>query len=758
MNDGEPQSFKKQLPNDQTSREWWRQQWSFTRKELQETLRDPRTIGTLLLMPLLLYPLLGMVLRFLAIQGVMNPIQEYRIAFENEQTAGIVSSMLQRGEEELAKELPAEDTSKPKSLWRTIVPNKESSFNLADAISAGVADVGVRLDAPINNTETDRSGLRLKIVIAKDYGISRTAGTIVRERLRAFSLLMVTSINEDINHPSPGRVEQSVQYVPMLSEDIGILGLLPLVILLLTVTGGVYPAIDLTAGERERDTLETLVALPVPMVRILAAKYVSVLAVTLLTGLVNVFAMTVTGYALGLQSTLLGDAALSPRLVLSFLLVLTVFGAFYSAILLLLASTARSFKEAQAFLIPLMLLSITPAVAVLIPSWRLDGLLSIVPLVNMLLVAKELFEGTIHPLPAFVAVTSTLVYAAAALAVAARRFGSDALVVGGQMSWADVLRRPKSGRDVPAMHTTLLTLGAILPLHFIATGILGQSKTWSPSSRLMASAIFTALLFGGLPASVVWWNRLQWRATFRLYVPSLLVFPAAILLGVATWPWIHEVVLWSRSLGIQVFKSKGCAINARVVEERFSMVDCGGYWSGTWNFRRVIFQRISSWRSAAFTAGWFSADDFQHHFWFVSRDPFRRCRTRTIPSEYHYGNDFRMAFDTNRKHCSFDGHACLSQFPLTCDGNKERRSWEDCLWRKCCRAFASDMADRFSSRNQHVSSLDVCDKSSRFQQKHNGWVERKSEGIADENEAGACYGHHRAGRFLSGGTASVKRL
>ena len=62
MNDGEPQSFKKQLPNDQTSREWWRQQWSFTRKELQETLRDPRTIGTLLLMPLLLYPLLGMVL------------------------------------------------------------------------------------------------------------------------------------------------------------------------------------------------------------------------------------------------------------------------------------------------------------------------------------------------------------------------------------------------------------------------------------------------------------------------------------------------------------------------------------------------------------------------------------------------------------------------------------------------------------------------------------------------------------------------
>ena len=63
--------------------------------------------------------------------------------------------------------------------------------------------------------------------------------------------------------------------------------LIPLILVLMTVTGAVYPAIDLTAGERERGTLETLIAAPVPRLGLLLAKYVAVLAVALLTAVVN---------------------------------------------------------------------------------------------------------------------------------------------------------------------------------------------------------------------------------------------------------------------------------------------------------------------------------------------------------------------------------------------------------------------------------------------------------------------------------------
>ncbi len=73
----------------------------------------------------------------------------------------------------------------------------------------------------------------------------------------------------------------------------------------MTVTGAVYPAIDLTAGERERHTLETLIAAPVSRISILFAKYVAVVTVAVLTATVNVVAMLITMQAVGLESAIL---------------------------------------------------------------------------------------------------------------------------------------------------------------------------------------------------------------------------------------------------------------------------------------------------------------------------------------------------------------------------------------------------------------------------------------------------------------------
>ena len=80
--------------------------------------------------------------------------------------------------------------------------------------------------------------------------------------------------------------------------------LIPLILVLMTVTGAVYPAIDLTAGERERGTLETLIAAPVPRLGLLFAKYVAVLTVALLTAVVNLIGMTITAHSSGLGGEL----------------------------------------------------------------------------------------------------------------------------------------------------------------------------------------------------------------------------------------------------------------------------------------------------------------------------------------------------------------------------------------------------------------------------------------------------------------------
>ena len=97
--------------------------------------------------------------------------------------------------------------------------------------------------------------------------------------------------------------------------------LIPLILVLMTVTGAVYPAIDLTAGERERGTLETLIAAPVPRLGLLMAKYVAVLTVALLTALVNLAGMTITAHSTGLAATLFGGG-MSLDVVIKVLLLL----------------------------------------------------------------------------------------------------------------------------------------------------------------------------------------------------------------------------------------------------------------------------------------------------------------------------------------------------------------------------------------------------------------------------------------------------
>src|SRR5439155_13253832 len=93
---------------------------------------------------------------------------------------------------------------------------------------------------------------------------------------------------------------------------VSLTAVIPLILILMTITGAVYPAIDLTAGERERGTLEILVAAPVPRLALLFAKYVAVVAVSILTATVNLVMMTVTLQVSGLAGALGTGFDLSP--------------------------------------------------------------------------------------------------------------------------------------------------------------------------------------------------------------------------------------------------------------------------------------------------------------------------------------------------------------------------------------------------------------------------------------------------------------
>ena len=535
-----------------TDRPNWYQQWQFTLKELRETLRDRRTIITLLIMPVMLYPLLGMVMRFVSIQKSELEKPSYLIAFDSEKEMEWFRPRFQLSNE-LISENDSSESIKDEIQISMVVIDSSKPTGLERAIRNHDAELGLRIRLADEKSPADHAVSQVEIIQLEGSPRSRKAAEMIRERLNLVKdAEVVRNVRKlDSNYRLP--IQQEIKIVRPITQESGILQLLPLILLLMTVTGGVYPAIDLTAGERERDTLETLMTLPVPRFRLLVAKFFAVVTVTMLTGFMNILAMSVTVYALQLENLLFGESGLTLVLGFKLFVVLSVFALFYSAVLLVLTSSARSFKEAQAYLIPLLLLSIGPGIVVFLPDWRLNTFTSILPLINMLLLAKELFDGTALFLPMMAALFSTLLYGVAALSFAARIFGEDAFAVGSREQWADLLKRPDDVSRIPSFSIVVRTLALLFPIYFLASGILGGMKIESMSNRLTISSLLTFVLFIVIPLSVLSWNRVAVLAGFRIQAPTLLSLFGVIVLGLGTWPIVFEMVVWLHNAGFRTF-------------------------------------------------------------------------------------------------------------------------------------------------------------------------------------------------------------
>lgn len=557
-------------------RRWLR----LTHKELRETLRDRRTILTLILMPILAYPILGVAFQRLLITQVSAANRpEYHVVFETPEQGKefeaifVQAQKIFRAREKVRlgespppgtssaakkpEEPPANDSGAETPtgdiepiLQAVTLPPAESLMSLDQAVIRGFADVGVVLEAePRFDPKTERSG-RIRLIYARTSPRSQNAYRYILERIDA--------LNEDWLYrvATEERRATSVAQVvltPLVAaggRNMTLASLIPLVLLLMTVTGAVYPAIDLTAGERERHTLETLIAAPVSRLELLSAKYVAVVTVAVLTAVINLTSMIVTLQSVGFDKALLGDDAFSVRSIASLFGLLTVFAAFFSAVLLCLTSVARSFKEAQAYLIPLMLLSLTPGVASLIPGVELGSGFAVVPLLNMVLLARATVMGTATAGMAFVVVGSTLFYGAAALALAARWFGSDAVLAGSSEGWADLLRRPDEPSRLPTPGTAAAVFAVLFPAFFAIGSLIGRQENLPIAVRLTLNALLTAALFGGWPLAVTIWRRIPPLDAFRLHAPGAMAILGAVLAGFLAWPLMHELTLLQMRAGI----------------------------------------------------------------------------------------------------------------------------------------------------------------------------------------------------------------
>ena len=197
---------------------------------------------------------------------------------------------------------------------------------------------------------------------------------------------------------------------------------------MLCLTGAMYPAMDLTAGEKERGTMETILASPASRAEIVLGKFLLVVTASLVTAALSIlsFAITIFGGAeLFSELTKNFVIAVSTRALLAVLVMILPLSLIFAAALLAISVMARSYREAQTYITPLMFIVILPAMASFLPGVELNAKLALVPILNVSLVSKEIFSGQ-YPWGLIALIfLSTTAYAAAAIYLAVRQFSRE---------------------------------------------------------------------------------------------------------------------------------------------------------------------------------------------------------------------------------------------------------------------------------------------------------------------------------------------
>ncbi len=217
-------------------------------------------------------------------------------------------------------------------------------------------------------------------------------------------------------------------------------GIIPYLLIMACFTGAMYPAIDLATGEKERGTMETILCTPVGRLELALGKFFTVLTVSLATVATALLGLLLTAVTLafvvlphlqgpGHGAVISADLpTLNPFGLLCVLVVMLPLATFFSAVIFAIALTAKTQKEAQTYISPLIGLLVLPAFAPMLPGVELNTKFALIPILNISLVSKELVSGNFPWLMIAVIFGSSLFYALIAIGVAVRLFKRETII------------------------------------------------------------------------------------------------------------------------------------------------------------------------------------------------------------------------------------------------------------------------------------------------------------------------------------------
>ncbi len=373
-------------------------------REVIDLLRDRRTLVTMILLPLVAFPLIGLgVSKFIEMTGKKSEAEAT--------TVGVLA----------AASSPEVTAAIARAGLRAVV-----QANLRDAVEQK------RVAAAI-----EQEGADIRILLDATRGASTMAG----EKLRgAFAEVKEERVRANLTAaglPATVLTPFSVKRINLASDrKMGgfIFGtLLGYIVILLMFSGGMHPAVDMTAGEKERKTIEALLASPASRAEIVLGKTLATVVALYATALLTLMSLFVSMRSSTMMdnpklSAMLGNAVFDGRTLA--LLVLTVFpvALMAGALMIAIACFARGFKEAQSYLTPLLLLVILPSLLGGLPGMELSPALSLIPIFNASQLLKAILQGDFTWATFLITFFANITYAGICFFFAVRNFESEEIM------------------------------------------------------------------------------------------------------------------------------------------------------------------------------------------------------------------------------------------------------------------------------------------------------------------------------------------
>lgn len=399
------------------------------KKELKDNIRDRRTLLSTIILPMLLMPLIIVGMGKLAtVQVKSAETQVVKIGVVHESNAEQFVNLLRATDKVDAVTLSGDAQAEVKDRKVDLTVDFPDTFNAAVQANETIP---LKVYRNSLNTKSTTALGRLS-TLAVEYN-----QTLLNDRLAEKGLSPAIQ---------NGIILSTVEVAT--DREIGGFGLgylLPLFIIMWASVGGQYAAIDVSAGEKERKTLEALLMTPVRRLDVVFGKFLAVSTAALVSVLIALSSMYAV-FALGgaeffsavsgggtsgvVQTSANGvnfsleSQALLIMFGISILLVLL-----FSALNLTLAIFAKSYKEAQSYIGPSYLVVILPVVLVnTLPGFQPALGYFAIPVVNTVLLFKEVLIGTYSASHILLTAAVMTIMALAAIIVASRIYQKEGIL------------------------------------------------------------------------------------------------------------------------------------------------------------------------------------------------------------------------------------------------------------------------------------------------------------------------------------------